>query len=477
MDPSYMLVDTHAHLYSMEFDKDIEEVLRRSEDAGVGYIICPGTDLETSRRSIELAERYPVIYAAVGIHPHDASKADSSAFDELEELSRHPKVVAVGEIGLDYHYNYSPPEIQKEIFSQQITMAQRRNLPVIIHSREAEKDVIKILQTRMKDDPKWRSESVHPASRYPSPKGVFHCFPGNSKMAWKVIEMGFYISLTGPLTYGDKPNKPNIMAEVAKNVSAEHILLETDSPYLAPVPFRGKRNEPSYIRYIADKIASLQGLFVEDVARASTFGAHKLFKVGAYPAPTIAYKLRNSLYLNITIRCNADCVFCDRKGDAIIKGHNLRITNEPSVQQIIESIGDPLLYDEIVFCGYGEPTIRLEVLKEVSKWIKSRGGKVRLNTDGHGNIINNRNIVPELAGLVDAISISLNATDPAQYGFMMQIDGKRFFPAMVDFARECVKHNFDVTMTIVDIEGVDDSKAREFVEKEIGAKFKKRPFF
>jgi TatD DNase family protein len=477
MNQSFKLVDTHAHLYSGEFDKDIEEVLGRAKDAGVAYIICPGTDIETSRRSIEIAEKYPIIYAAVGIHPHDARKADASAFDKLEELSHHPKVVAIGEIGLDYHYNYSPPEIQKETFSRQITIAQRRNLPIIIHSREAEEDVINILETKVKDDPKWRSVSSHPVNRYPSPKGVFHCFPGDSKMAWKVIEMGFYISLTGPVTYGGKPNKPNLMEEVAKNVSAEHILLETDCPYLAPVPFRGKRNEPSYIKYIAEKIASLQGLFVEDIVRASAFGAHRLFGVGKYPAPAITYQLRNSLYLNITIRCNADCVFCDRKGDAVIKGYNLRITNEPGVQQIIESIGDPLRYDEIVFCGYGEPTIRLEVLKEVSKWVKSRGGKVRLNTDGHGNAINARNIVPELVGIVDSVSISLNTTDPVQYGKIMQIDEKKFFPAMVEFARECVRYKLDVTLTIVDIEGVDDSKAREFVEKEIGAKFKKRPFF
>jgi TatD DNase family protein len=477
MDQLYKLVDTHAHLNSEEFNKDLDEVLKRAEDAGVGNIICPGTDVETSKRSIELAEKYPNIYAAVGIHPHDSSKAGSSTFDQIEQLSHHPKVVAIGEIGLDYHYNFSPPQSQIETFVRQITIAQRRDLPVIIHSRESEDEVIKILETRIREHPKWRAEKVHPASRYPAPKGVFHCFPGDSKMAWKVIDMGFYVSLTGPVTYGGKAKKPNLMEEVAKKVSAEHILLETDSPYLAPVPCRGKRNEPSNIQYIAEKISLLQGLYIEDIIRASTYGAHRLFGIGVSPAPTIAYKLRNSLYLNITIRCDADCVFCDRKADAIIKGHNLGITSEPSVQQIIESIGDPLKYEEIVFCGYGEPTIRFNEIKEVSKWVKSQGGKVRLNTDGHGNIINGRNIVPELVGLVDAISISLNSTDPAQYGSMMRIDGKRFFPAMVEFAKECVRHDLDVTMTIVDIEGIDDAKAREFVEKEIGAKFKKRPFF
>ncbi|TAK64475.1 MAG: radical SAM protein, partial [Bacteroidetes bacterium] len=203
----------------------------------------------------------------------------------------------------------------------------------------------------------------------------------------------------------------------------------------------------------------------------------KLFGVGKYPEPEIAYKLRNSLYLNITIRCNADCVFCDRKGEAVIKGHNLKIEKEPSAEEVIRAIGDPKNYDEIVFCGFGEPTIRFDVLKEVSRWVKEHGGKIRLNTDGHGNVINHRNIVPELVGLVDSVSISLNSIDPKQYGELMRVDGQTMFPAMLEFARECVKHKLDTTMTIVDLNEVDEQKAKEFVQKEIGAKFKNRPYF
>jgi TatD DNase family protein len=255
-------------------------------------------------------------------------------------------------------------------------------------------------------------------------------------MAWKVINWGFFISLPGPVTYGSRPNKPNSMVGVATDVSAEHILLETDSPYLTPVPFRGKRNEPAYVAIVAQKIAELQGLSVEDIGRASSFGSYKLFGIGKYPDPVIAYKLRDSLYLNITIRCNADCVFCDRKGEAVIKGYNLRITKEPTGREIIAAIGDPKQYRDVVFCGYGEPTIRLDVLKEVSRWIKEHGGLVRLNTDGHGSVINHRNIVPELVGLVDAVSVSLNAIDPKQYGALMRIDGEKYFPVMVSFAKK-----------------------------------------
>jgi TatD DNase family protein len=472
-----MFIDSHAHLFFKDYQNDLAEVIKRAQDAGVDYIVCPGTDLPTSKQSVELADKYDMIYACVGIHPHDASKADAKALEEIEDLSRHPKVVAIGEIGLDYHYNYSSPERQREIFSSQIDIAQRRNLPVVVHSREAEEDTIRIIEGKLNNGKSWRNNLVHEYDRYPPPKGVFHCFPGDSKLAWKLIDMGFYVSLTGPVTYGSKPNKPNSMEEVAAKVSAEHILLETDSPYLSPAPHRGKRNEPSYVKLIAQKIAELQGLSVEDIGKASSFGVHKLFGIGKYPESAIAYRIRNSLYLNITIRCNADCVFCDRKGEAIVKGNNLRITKEPNVDEIIRTIGNPKWYEEIVFCGFGEPTIRLDVLKDVAAWVKDQGGKVRLNTDGHGNIINHRNIVPELVGLVDSISISLNSMDVEQYGRLMRVDGRIFFPAMVEFAKECVRNKFDVTMTMVDLDEVDEAKARAFVDKEIGAKFKNRPYF
>lgn len=472
-----MFVDTHAHLFYKDYHNDLDDVIKRAQDAGVDYIVNLGTDVGTSRHVIELAEKYEMMYACVGFHPHEAKKADEHSLHEIEQLSHHPKVVAIGEIGLDYHYDFSPQEKQREVFSLQIDIAKRRNLPIVIHSRESEDDVLRIVEEKLKEDGKWRANLAHEYDRYPPPKGVFHCFPGDSKMAWKVIEWGFYISIPGFVTFGNKPSRPNSMVEVVSNVSAEHILLETDSPYLTPAPYRGKRNEPSYIPFIASKIAELQHLSVEDIARASSFGVHKLFGIGKYPEPVIAYKLRNSLYLNITIRCNADCVFCDRKGEAIIKGHNLRIEKEPTTQEVITAIGDPTKYEEIVFCGFGEPTIRLDVVKEVSTWVKQNGGRVRLNTDGHGNVINHRNIVPELVGLVDSISISLNSTDPKQYGELMRIDGPKYFTAMVEFAKECVKNNLDVTMTIVDLPIVDEAKAREFVEKEIGAKFKNRPYF
>ncbi|HSQ75653.1 MAG TPA: TatD family nuclease-associated radical SAM protein, partial [Bacteroidota bacterium] len=226
-----------------------------------------------------------------------------------------------------------------------------------------------------------------------------------------------------------------------------------------------------------ERIAEAQQLTPADIGRATSYGVFRLVGIGEKPAPRFTYPLKDSLYINLTIRCNADCIFCDRKGEAFVKGHNLKIDREPSAGEVIDEIGDPTRYAEIVFCGFGEPTIRLDALKTVAGWVKEKGGRTRLNTDGHGNVINKRNIVPELVGLIDSVSISLNSTDPAQYGALMRLDGQSYFPAMVDFAREAVRLLPRVVMTIVDLQDVDVEKARAFVEQEIGAVFSMRPYF
>jgi TatD DNase family protein len=466
-------IDSHAHITSKDFDGDLPDVLKRAFDAGVAFIINPSINLEDSKRAVDLAEKYPEVYACVGIHPHEAARANDAALASVEELSRHPKVVGIGEIGLDFYYDFSPRIAQTRIFRAQLEIARRRNLPVVIHTRESLPETIAIVRESVASAPEWRAQGVSAHSRYPSPKGVFHCFSGNIADAWQVIHLGFAISFPGIITFANAGQA----AAVAGGVSLEHFLLETDSPYLAPAPFRGTRNEPMHVVHIAERLAQLQNLSLEDVIRSTSYGVFRVFGIGHPALPQWTYKLRNSLYINLTIRCNADCVFCDRKGDAIIKGHNLRIEREPDAEELIQEIGDPRRYDEIVFCGYGEPTIRLEVVKQVARWVKEHGGKTRLNTDGHGNVINKRNIVPELVGLIDAVSISLNSTDPKQYGEMMRIDGERFFSAMMEFARECVKNLPRVLMTVVDIDGVNMDKARQLVEKEIGAVFQVRPFF
>ncbi len=467
-----MYIDSHAHVLSDDYGAHLDEVLKRAWDAGVEAIIIPGTTIETSTEAVELAEKHQNIYACVGIHPHEASKATDRVLAQIETLSKHRKVVAIGEIGLDYHYDFSPREKQREVFRQQIDMAIGRSLPIVVHTRESVDEAVATVAEAVGKNPGWKANTPTVHTRYPALRGVFHCFPGGAEDVWRLLELGFLVSYPGIVTF---KNSPTI--DVLKKTGFDHILLETDSPYLAPVPLRGKRNEPANIGLIAQKIADVFGVSVEDVARTARFNTKKLFNIGPTDPPQIVYKLKNSLYLNITIRCNADCVFCDRRGEAIVKGHNLKIDREPTADEVIEAIGDPRRYDEIVFCGYGEPTIRLDVIKDVARRVKEKGGRVRLNTDGHGNVINHRDIVPELVGLVDSVSISLNSIDPQQYGELMRLDGERYHGAMVEFAKECKKHIPEVVMTVVGLDDIDASAAREYVQMEIGVDFKVRPYF
>ena len=267
-----MFIDSHAHLYFKEYAGDLPGVLSRARDAGVTAIVNPGTDLETSRESMRLAAAHPMIHPAVGFHPHDAAKAGPESLAQIEELSLDPAVVAIGEIGLDYHYNFSTPEVQQAAFAAQISIACRRNLPIIIHSREAEQDTLRIVEEFVLAHPLWRNIGGARASR-----GVFHCFPGDAAMARKVIEWGFYISIPGPVTFPGKPARPNVMAEAVAATPIGEMLLETDSPYLTPVPHRGTRNEPSHIPLIAAKIAEIKQITVEEVATATSAAVRHLF--------------------------------------------------------------------------------------------------------------------------------------------------------------------------------------------------------
>ena len=267
-----MLIDTHAHITAKDFDADRDAVIRRALDAGVACIVNPGTGLEDSKKAIDLAEKHNGVYACVGFHPHDARKADEKSLAEIEELSKHPKVVAIGEIGLDFHYDFSPQDVQRDVFRDQVKLAQRRNLPIVIHTRESIEETVRIVETCIGEQPVWRMLAM----KRPGPRGVFHCFSGDLSMATRVINLGFYISLPGMVTF----KNAHVARQVAAGVSMDDLLLETDSPYLAPVPLRGKRNEPANIPLIAAKIAELQHLTLEDVARETTYNAYDLFGIG-----------------------------------------------------------------------------------------------------------------------------------------------------------------------------------------------------
>ncbi|HEX9021037.1 MAG TPA: TatD family hydrolase [Nitrospirota bacterium] len=452
-----MLIDTHAHLEMREFNDDRGDVISRAREAGVEYIVTIGTTVESSRDAVLLADKYDFIYAAIGIHPHEVKDILHPAYEMLRHLARHKKVVAYGEIGLDYHYEHSPRTDQKRKLRDMLREARELDLPVIIHDRDAHEDALQIISEE------WS----------PDLGGAMHCFSGDAAMAKRMIELGFSISIAGPVTFP----KAEALREVVRQTPIEHLLIETDSPYLAPQPLRGKRNEPAFVRHTAEMIAKVKGLTFDDVARITSFNAMQLFGIGKIPERgRIAYPIRNSLYLNITNRCTAACTFCVRYHTDFVKGHNLRLKNEPSADELMKEIGDPKRYAEIVFCGYGEPLLRLDVVKTVSAEVKRRGGKVRIDTNGHANLIHKRNILPELAGLVDAVSVSLNAQNAELYEKLTQPKfGRETYDGVKNFISEAKKYIPEVTATVVSAPEVDIDACRKIAD-ELGAKYRVREY-
>jgi TatD DNase family protein len=258
-----MLIDTHVHLDDPRFDADRDATVARAREAGVGTFITIGCDLATSQAAVGLAGRYESVYASIGVHPHEVKHIGDGWYDEFRRLAADPKVVAYGEIGLDYHYNHSSPQQQRDRFREQVRLARELRLPVIIHTREAQEDTMAILREE-------RASEIG---------GVFHCFSGDAWLARDALDLGFYLSFSGILTF----NNSAMLRDIAKQTPLERLLIETDCPYLTPVPHRGKRNEPAYVSLVAGQLAALHGeqagLTVADVERITTENAKRLFKI------------------------------------------------------------------------------------------------------------------------------------------------------------------------------------------------------
>jgi len=253
------LIDTHCHLDMKPYAADFSGVLQRAAAVGVERIISIGIDLQSSRRAVALAGEYSDIYATVGIHPHGANEAGENDLEALRDLAKHPKVVGYGEIGLDFVKKYAPEQVQVEQFTEQVLIAKELSLPLVIHDRDAHRQVMSILQ----------SHGPYPAG------GVMHCFSGDLGLAEETLDLGFYVSIPGIVTFSNAA----MLQEVASRLPLSCLLLETDGPYLAPVPKRGRRNEPSYLVHTAEKIAQLRGISLDEVAAVTTASACKLFRL------------------------------------------------------------------------------------------------------------------------------------------------------------------------------------------------------
>jgi TatD DNase family protein len=261
-----VLVDTHAHLDLSAFDADRAAVLERAQAAGVTAIVNVGADLASSRRAVQLAAEHDMVYAAVGMHPHDAAKLDGAALAELRDLAGQPKVVAVGEIGLDFFRDLSPREAQRRAFRAQLAWAASLGKPVVVHDRDAHDEVIRELE-------RWAAGTPPSlAGRL----GVLHTFAGDLAMARRAVELGFYLSVSGPVTYQNARRLP----EIVRQVPLERLLVETDCPFLPPHPHRGQRNEPAHVRLVAQRLAELRGIPLEELAQATTANARRLFGLG-----------------------------------------------------------------------------------------------------------------------------------------------------------------------------------------------------
>ncbi|GAB4109694.1 MAG: TatD family hydrolase [Acidobacteriota bacterium] len=256
------LIDSHCHLDSPEFEPDLDQVVQRAQAAGISRMItigCLGSRAETPSRLLQILECYPMVAAACGVHPHDARHYDDGVEESLLELLKHPRVVAVGEIGLDFHYDFSPRDIQREVFRRQIAVAREAGKPVILHTREADLETAQIL-----------------ADEFPAcagDSGILHCFPGGEELERIGLERGFSFGFGGVVTF----RKADAVRLSLSRIPAERLVLETDAPYLAPVPFRGKRNEPSFVRQVAEEVARLRGMTLEETARLTTVNCLRLF--------------------------------------------------------------------------------------------------------------------------------------------------------------------------------------------------------
>lgn len=254
-----MLFDTHVHLNADQFSEDREATIQRAFDASVQYMVVVGFDRETIPLAIEIAEKYETIYAAVGWHPVDAVDMTGEDLAWIEELSSHPKVVAIGEMGLDYHWDKSPKEVQKDVFRKQIALAKKVNMPIIIHNREATEDILQLLQ----------EENAKEIG------GIMHCYNDSSEYVQTILDMNFYVSLGGPVTF----KNATLPKDTAARVPLDRLLVETDAPFLAPHPNRGKRNEPAYVKLVAEKIAELRDMSFDELSRITTENAFTFFNI------------------------------------------------------------------------------------------------------------------------------------------------------------------------------------------------------
>ncbi len=434
------LFDTHVHLEDEAFAPDRDQVLARARAAGVSLLVNAGSTPAANRAAAGLAAVVPELYRACGLHPHEFPGRPLAETEQLRDELAQDKVVAVGELGLDYHlfpeFPAPDPAAQQAALRAQLRLARVFELPVILHVREAWDDALALL----------RAEGPFPAG------GVMHCYSGGAARLPAVLELGLHLGLGATVTY---PKAAEARA-AARLAPADRLLLETDAPYLPPQDRRGRRNEPAWISETAAAVAAERGLPTAELAALAAANGRRLFRLEAGDPGALVYEIRGHLYVNLTNRCSADCAFCPRRRDRRLHGIDLTLRREPSAAEVLSAIGDPKAYAEIVFCGFGEPVLRLPALTAVGREVRARGGRVRVNTNGQADLIFGRDILPECRDAVDEWSVSVNTVDPEQYQRLVRpAVGPDALAAVQAFAARAVRAGFQVSATAVELPEVD----------------------
>ncbi len=459
-------IDSHSHLDDDYLFEKIDTVLNNAKKSNVKKIITVLSEpYDKYFLRFEKLLKFENIYGIIGVHPHNAKDYNLDIEKKIIHfVEKHKnKIVAIGEIGLDYYYNFSPKEIQIEVFKRQIKLAEKLNLPIVIHTRNAEEETLKILL-----------EQKLLSSR----KVLLHCYTASYEFLKQILKYpDVYFSFSGIITF----NKAEDLRKQLKLISISKILIETDSPYLAPVPFRGKKNEPSYVIYTAKKISEVLSIDESVLSEILTKNTLRFFNIkDAKLNQHFVYEYKGNLYINLTTECNLNCPFCVKR-NVIFHNYNLFLHDEPEVEEVIDKLKKMNLNDylEIVFCGFGEPLIRYEKVKKIASYIKKMGytGTIRVNTNGLAEFFLNKKILEEIADCIDIISISFNATDEKYYVKLVGLneDFKYYFKQLWEFFFRSIKifGNKRVVISSIDYKGLDKHKLIQLGEKyNIKVKFR-----
>ncbi len=414
------MIDSHCHLNLQHFEDDREGTIARAVSDGVVAFVNIGYDRESLRETLELVERYPFVFGAAGVHPHDAATLDDNLEATVRHALDHPRMIAVGEIGLDFYRNLAPREVQVETFRRMIRLAREKNKPIIIHCRDAFNEVIDVLESE--------------GGTY---RGIFHAFSAGEAEARKVSELGFHVGIGGVVTYRNAR-----LGETVAGIPIERVVLETDSPYLTPHPWRGKRNEPSFVAHVARTVARVKGLSPAEIDHAtmqSTFDALGL-DAGALPRPV--YKIENAVYIQAASADPADVDAAPGEG-----------------------------VEEAIITGFTDPLERPEHVLALAARARERGWRVRVNTMGLANHAAGRDVTPELAGNVDEVNVILFGPNARVHDELAYPGvGTEGWASIREFVRASVAAKIETVCEFVAVPGFEAEPCREFAH-ELGATY------